>query len=175
MIRNYRQFLEILKELKEVLLKGEELSDKAKTFIERQESVMKINDENYSKLLRYRVMIEDYMMWKSRKSYFEIMTSFLNNKIDGNNFCSQIKALRCQNMNEAEEVEANLKSKTDFHLTSESIDFSDVIDTFNSLIDIFESDLDDSESSNYGLSENGLRSAIKEMIILKFSKYYDTN
>ena len=38
MIRDHRQFLKVLKELKEVLLKGEELSNKAKTFIERQES-----------------------------------------------------------------------------------------------------------------------------------------
>ena len=175
MIDSYRQFLEILKEIKEVLIKGQELSDKAKTFIKRQESIIKINDENYDKLVRYRIMLEDYMMWKSRKRYFEIMNRFLNNRIDGNHFCSQIKTLRCQNMDEAEEGEANLKSKTDFHLTSESIDFSDVIESFNSLIDLFDPNLDDSESSNYGLSENGLRSAIKEIIIPKFSKYYDTN
>lgn len=136
MIDNYRKLLEIVEEIKEVLLKGQELSDKAKTVIERQERIIKINGEN---------------------------------------FCSQITTLRCQNMDEAEEGEANLKSKTDFHLTSESIEFSDVIESFNSLIDLFDSDLDDSESSSYGLSENGLRSAIQEIIIPKFSKYYDTN
>jgi hypothetical protein len=55
MIDNYRPLLEILKEIKEVLLKEQELSDKAKTFIKRQESVIKINDENYDKLVRYRI------------------------------------------------------------------------------------------------------------------------
>jgi len=51
MIDSYRQLLEILNEMKEVLLKGQELSDKAKTFIKRQESIIKINDENYDKLV----------------------------------------------------------------------------------------------------------------------------
>lgn len=175
MIDSSKELLEILKEMKQVLLKGEELSDKAETLIKRQKSIMKINDKNYEKLLRYQIMFEDYIMWKSRKIYFEIMNNFLNNKIDGTKFCSQIKILRRQNMDEAEQAEVNLKSNTDFHLTSESIDFSDVIESFNSLIDLFDPNLDDSESSNYGLSENGLRSAIKKIIIPKFSKYYDTN
>lgn len=73
-------------------------------------------------------MLEDYIMWQSRKRYFEIIKSFLNNKIDANNFCIQIKTLSCKNINEAEEAEANLKVKTDFHLTSESINFSGVIE-----------------------------------------------
>ena len=175
MRNSLKEFLEIIEELEKLSRKKEELLMKAKMLLQRQKTILEINDSNYDIFITYQVTLHDYIMWQSRKEYFESITNFLNNRIDGKTFCNQIQNLRCKNTIEAANREANLKHKTDLHLTSESINFSKIPYDLNSLIDLFDPKLKDSESSDYGLSENGLRSAIKTTILPKFLKYYDPN
>ena len=171
MVNSFKEFLEIIEELEKLSRKKEELLMKAKTLLKKQKNIIEINDNNYDIFVTYQATLHDYTMWQSRKEYFEIITNFLDNKIDGKRFCKQIQNLRYKNTVEAMDIEANLKYKTDIHLTSESINFSKVPYYLNSLIDLFDPDLNDSESSDYALSGNGLRSAIRKTIIPEFSTY----
>ena len=173
MLNSYQQIIEILEEIKELSNKSEKLSDKVQTLLKRQKNIMETNDKNHARLLDYRILFQDYTQWESRKEYFEIINDFLNKKIDGDNFCRQVGTLERRNLDEAKEIEENLRFKTDFHLTSEAINFSNVLGTLDSMIEIFDPTLNDSESSSYGLSENGLKDVVKDIIIPKFSKYYN--
>ena len=137
MTNSYQQIIEIMEEIKELLIKSEKLSSKVQMLLKRQKNVIEINDKNHTTLLEYRILFQDYTQWKSRKEYFEIINGFLTKKIDGENFCRQIGKLERRNLNEAKEIEENLRSKTDFHLTSEAINFSNVLDTLDSIIEIF--------------------------------------
>ena len=99
------------------------------------------------------------------------INNFINNKIDGDTLCCQFLRLRRQNFVKMREVEANLTSKTDFHLTSKSIGFSNLIETLFYWIELFDSDVPDSESSCFGISEIFLKLIIQDEFLPQFSKY----
>jgi len=167
-----RDLLHIYQETEELLVKLKELFKKIETFRKTHETVIKNATKTTLTLLKYRIVFEDYIMWQSKEEYYQIIESFLNTKIDGENFVDQILTLRNKNMIDAEVLEENLKSKTDFHLTSKSIGFASVIDNIYFVLDLFDSTQNDLESNPYSLSENGLRSEIKKIFDVQFSKYY---
>ena len=92
-------------------------------------------------------------------------------------------------MQELSQVEKNLQHKIDFQLTSESINFSDLIEDLFNLVETFDPNLNDMELKELNFSENELklesvplcinenelRSVIKTTILPKFLKYYDPN
>ena len=91
MRNSLKEFLEIIEELEKLSRKKEELLMKAKMLLQRQKTILEINDSNYDIFITYQVTLHDYIMWQSRKEYFESITNFLNNRIDGKTFCNQIE------------------------------------------------------------------------------------
>ena len=168
-----KELLEILEKLSKSLTNkdDQELLTRAKTIANRQNISIQVLELQASSFENCGIMFEDHVRWESRKEYFESIKNFLNNKIDGDTFCSQIISLRNQNFVKMDEVEANLTSKTDFHLTSKSIGFSNLIETLFYWIELFDSDVPDSESSCFGISEIFLKLIIQDEFLPQFSKY----
>ena len=171
MIDTSQKILDILTDLNNTFLEGQTLSSQIETLIRRQTVIMKINDKNYDSLLRYRIIFLDSFIWQYREKYFRMINQFLENQIDGQTFCNEIQSLYNQNTDQAREIETNLEYKMDFQLTSKSMNFSKLVENLIALIEFFDSRLDDSESSLFGLSENGLKSEIKKIIIPKILEY----
>ena len=69
---NNTELLKIIQEMEELLVKGQKLSDKAKTFIANQNVINRIQDADLDLLLKYKSMFEDSMMWESRTEYLLI-------------------------------------------------------------------------------------------------------
>ena len=173
--------IKILKKVKDILAEEKQSAndknlakiDQLLDSVSSQEYIVRTTEKNYKNLQNFRIMLDDSVMWESRKKYFEIINQFLTNQIDGEDFCDQISALRSQNLIDAEDLEQNLNSKTDIYLSSKSINFCGVIDHLYCLGDLFEPGLPDSESSDFALSENEFRSKVQTIILPKFSNYYN--
>ena len=158
-----KQILKILNEIEELSINEKKSFDEVKNGIQEQEIRNETTDEQEERLIRYKNMFEDQIMWDSKKIYFEITNNFLNNQINLPTFVTQIQDLRYQNLDQAREAEENLKFKTDFNFTSKSIGFAKVIDN----LDSFAYHLDNSKSIN----QDSLRAEIKDSILPEFSKY----
>ena len=165
-MNHYTYLIQILKEIKDILTKKEELLqveellNKSIIVLQKQRSIIGIR-------------LEDSVIWESRIEYFKIINKFVNNQIDGEDFCQQIGNLEIQNMSEVKKLAENLNYTTDFSFTSKSINFSSLMNRLDSLIDLFEPGLPDSESSDFALSENEFRSKVQNIILPKFLNYYN--
>lgn len=189
MIKNYQAIIETIEEIESSLSKLQHFFKTVKELIRSNETVIKFNEKNYNTLSGYRIVFENHIMWESRKEYFKIINNFLNGKIDGKDFRKLFNRLRYNNMQELSQVEKNLQHKIDFQLTSESINFSDLIEDLFNLVETFDPNLNDMELKELNFSENELklesvplcinenelRSVIKTTILPKFLKYYDPN
>ena len=119
--------LGIIEEIESSLSKLQYLLNEIKSFIQNQRRSTELNKEEYNTLTRYRIVFENHIMWESRKEYFEIINGFLNNRIDGEEFCNLFLTLHYENCDKASQAEENLQHKTDFQLTSKSIETWDKV------------------------------------------------
>lgn len=103
------------------------------------------------KLVGYKILLGGVVFWKSRQSYFEIIKSFLNEEIGGEEFQSQFLNLRSGNMRIVTEICEKIEEGTepipDFYYTSKSVDFNSALDNLFFAVDEYGPEIDDSESS----------------------------
>ena len=114
---------------------------------------------NFEEFDDYRIMLENNIYWQSRDQYLQILESFLNRNISGEEFCDQFADIRSKNMEALDILEANLENEMNLKLNPKSRVFSDIIASIDTVRDFFDSDIEDSNSSfyGYGISENHLR------------------
>ena len=169
--RGYKKSFEILTELNELSQSGktDQLIQELKALLtEEKQHLNKI--ENI--LISYRAIILECMIWKSRHVYLEIAKNFSDRIISGQQFSNQFLKIYQKNQKQAYYVETNLQFETELNLSPEMTGFSEVIDIIFDSIELFDTSIDDSQSSSFALSENTLRLIIKDNVIPKIQKYY---
>lgn len=103
-------------------------------------------------MLIYRfTFLWDDIFWQSKNQSLQIIERFISKKIDGKEFANQFSNLRAENMNTSEMQEANLESEINLQLNPQSSGFTEIISDIYAHIDTFDSNLDNSESSIYGI------------------------
>lgn len=171
---NIDKSLEILAKLNKLLK-----SDQTDQLIQELEGLLTKEQQSFKRikniLIRYRVMILDYMTWKSRYKYLRIVNNFSNKIISGEEFYDQFRNLYEKNQKEADYAETNLEFQTEFNLNSQIIGFSHVVDSISNSLELLDVDITDSQSSNFSLSENKLRLIISNNMMPKIQKYCEKN
>nr|YP_009059188.1 hypothetical protein [Eunotia naegelii]AHI51135.1 hypothetical protein [Eunotia naegelii] len=170
---NKQKFLELIKEYKTLSLKGKYLFDFDKVK----------NDE----LTIYLTFLDDNTAYLSKKKYFQIIESFINQKITVNEFIYQYSELRRSNFNQSEMLQKNLEaealsgliqeSKIDLQLNPKCEGFTDILSYIDNDIDLFdenisfEMNLNNLELIGYGLSEEFFRQNMQDNFMLLIGKY----
>ncbi len=120
------------------------------------------------RLREYRIIVERTVGWTFCQSYSELMKSFLNEEIRGEEFESQFLRLRSQGIVRTKElcekIEEGIESIPNFYYPSKSVDFKSVLDNFYFDLDPYNPKLDESESNDYEYSEEKLRAIVKEKV-----------
>ena len=127
----------------------------------------------YKELTRYCTFLWDDIFWQSRNQYLQIIESFISRKIDGEEFANQFGNLRGENMNASDMREANLEGEMNLQLNPKSSGFTKIISDIYAHIDTFDPDLDNSESSIYGIAitEEYLRIVVKDDYLPRICAY----
>lgn len=141
------------------------------TIIEDRDSLNKEIYEKGSELLKFHVVLEENIFWLLRREYLEIIESFLNKEFNGEIFFEKIIDLERRSDEKIKALKLDLRSQGNITFTSKAIDFTKIISLLNSLYDLFDSKLEDSKSSEYNLSENGVREVIQNQILADLRKY----
>lgn len=103
------------------------------------------------------------------------MKSFVNYDLDGEAFCSEFLSLQNEDMEKTQvlvqQVESSFRTMSEFYFTPKSVPFGDAMDSLFEEIELFNSELEDSQSSSDGNSEGKLRSIVQEKILPKIQNY----
>ena len=143
---NIDKSLEILAKLNKLLK-----SDQTDQLIQELEGLLTKEQQSFKRikniLIRYRVMILDYMTWKSRYKYLRIVNNFSNKIISGEEFYDQFRNLYEKNQKEADYAETNLEFQTEFNLNSQIIGFSHVVDSISNSLELLDVDTRQAQST----------------------------
>lgn len=127
-----------------------------------------------SELRDYLVLLEADIFWQSRYEYFEIIEDFLNKRISGQEFKNQYRNVRNKNLTESDLKKTTLEyedEETDLQINHAARNFTKIVSSLFSFLDIFEPELEDSQSSVYGISEGVLREVLKNDILPRIYQY----
>ena len=136
--------------------------------LRKQNKSLKIEDPiKYSRLRKYSAKINEYLHWSQKNEYLQLITDFLNFKIDGNEFDHKFSK-----MVRAIEEKSSLLSKDYEELkliepSSRSIGFATWISEIYLCCNEFYSDFDEEEDRTqipFGKTEEQLREAIKNLL-----------
>nr|WAK84913.1 hypothetical protein [Amicula sp. isolate GU52X-4 cfCalB7]WAK84979.1 hypothetical protein [Amicula sp. isolate GU52X-4 cfCalB7] len=100
------------------LLKVDDSLQKKGTSLEKKDR------KKYLDLLQFRVKLSDYIHWKQRHQYLNLMKNFVDLKIDGKQFVSQFMKLYKSNQQDCRIFKTDLKQLSTFKLKPESFGFS---------------------------------------------------
>ena len=125
------------------------------------------------KLRTYNNLLFDCFLWKCRYSYLELFVSFLNYNISGDEFSTQLIALRANHIGEFKkldklmsQLEINFEFLNKFNLDFNAFGFGDILDLVEQDCDSFISDelfLEIGGSRTDGeIDENQLRKRIEK-------------
>lgn len=70
-----------------------------------------------------------------------------------------------------DKIEKNLNSDIIIDINSKSVGFTKVLSSIQVMLDFFDSDRSDLESSTYGISENTFKKYLKYNILVQLQKY----
>ena len=121
-------YLKLLKYEKELKLKGK--------------SILKENEQDYKKLLKYKVSLFDHFKWEQKHRYFLLITNFLDKKINIDQYICQLFKLEYEIQNLVEELKLDFEKLKEFKPNSVSKGFSKLIEELCSDCRIFEPDPD---------------------------------
>lgn len=136
-------------------------------------------------LSRYRVFIEDSVVWGYRKNYIDLIESFLSKEIDGEIFSEKFFELRGQTLIEIrqlyEKIEEDIKPIPNVFYTSKSDNFNSAIcDLFFTVDDYdpeYNPDIEDSDEdsdlNDFVSSERKLRAVIQKVYLPILKKSCD--
>ena len=101
------------------LLKYDRTLKKDGTSLEEQDP------EKYLKLLNYSTKLSDHVHWQQKNNYLNIMKSFVDLKINGEQFVSQFEKLHGSNEEAIKILKTNLKQLKTFEPNSKSFGFTE--------------------------------------------------
>ena len=146
---NQENCLKLLQEERELFQQGSSLwhSDKMK----------------YRELSYYLKILEENIFWLSHYNYLQILEEFSNQTISVNEFVSKFCDLRYENFQSVDMLKENPETelKDNFPLNSESLEFVRIISMIYSSIDLYDPNLEDSESNEYAISQEALRRLVE--------------
>ena len=88
-------------------------------------SLREQDPEKYLKLLNYSVKLSDYVHWQQKECYLNLMKSFIDLKIDGEQFVSQFNKLHRSNQETIKILKTDLKQLKIFEPNPKSFGFSE--------------------------------------------------
>lgn len=141
------------------------------TIIEHRDYLNNKIHEKQSELSRFYVVLEENIFWLLRREYLEIIEGFLDKEFNGEIFFEKIIDLERRSKEKIEALKLDLRSQGNITFTSKAINFMRIISLLSSLYDLFDSKLEDSKSSPYKLSENGVREVIENQILSNLREY----
>ena len=157
---NSKRFLELLEE-------EQEYDKQGKNF-------WKDNIEKAKELALYSNILESAIFWEHRKSYLEIITNFVDEKITADEFEEQFLALTRRSSKEFKIKKNNLRYEENITINPKSKNFINLISRIaDGLLKIYDSDLAIGNSNPYEIDREVLRLIIKDQFFLDFMKYCD--
>ena len=156
----------------------------------KEKKVVQILDEAKSiELIKYYGLIEDHIYSKSKKEYYQVVKTLNENKINLDEFYQQFGSIRHKNLRESRDCIKKLEleglnqltksSEIDFSINHKSFEFSSLISSLHSWIDLcdpdipYELNLKNPELVAYGVSEELFRLRIKEWYLPMLKEYLD--
>ena len=117
------------------------------------------NQKAYLKLLNYWAMIGDYIHWKKRKDYLELILHFVQLKINKAEFETRFDKLFTSNENNCQDLENNWNQLKTLNVDPRSVGFSQWVSEIDLAINEFVSREDEKELRS--LVENVLSEIIR--------------
>lgn len=170
---NKKKFVELLKESKQLRLKGKHLLD--------------VNQAKFRELTHYFSLIEDDIFWQNRNSYLEIVKLYTNKNMTTKTFSQKFGKQLSSDNNKYDIRRKELESKAfdnlskaseiDFQLHAESVGFRKIISNMNHYRDLIDPDidlnynLDNLSSLGYGISEEFMKELCKRYFLPELQKY----
>ena len=156
---NRKKCLQLMKEEKKLRQEGKSLWD--------------LDKAKQKELSNYLILLEDDIFWKSNQKYLKILEMFSDGMINGNEFIDQFSSLRMENMKLSKIQKENLENEINLQLNPKSRGFTEIIASLDAAADLFDPDLEDDESSGYGISEGVLKRFVGEVVLPRIKQYCD--
>jgi len=141
----------------------------------------------YDELSQYLTLLNDDIVWQSRKEYLQILELFISRSITVEEFIQQYGQLRRSNFEALKRRQKNLEaeafavlpkaSEIGFQLNPQSSGFTEILSSIDSDIDLFDPDitldmnLKHPELIGYGISEEFLRLDLKDNFLPRIGEY----
>ena len=163
-----KRYLELIKESNKLRQEGKFLYDYDKA--------------KYDELSQYVTLLNDDIVWESRKEYLQIIKLFISRRISIDEFIQQYGHLRRSNFEALKRRQKNLEdlpneSDIDFQLNPQSVGFTEIIGSIYASIDLFDPDITldmnfmHPELIGYGISEEFLRLDLKDNFLPRIRAY----
>ena len=143
--------------------------------LKKQGKTLELEDETkYFNLLRYRVELSDFIHWKKKSQYLNVLKLFVNVKIDGNTFVNQYLEIFYFNEEVVRNLEKDFKCLANVQLNLKSLGFSSWISELELCCDEFYPNFgpQDALTFRFAKDEEQLRAAVAN-IIPEIGQYLD--
>ena len=154
---NAQEYIELLKE---------------SNYLKKQRKNLEI--KKYSKLLSYGVQLSDYIHWKKKSQYLNLLKLFVNSTIDGETFVNHYLEIFDFNEEVVRNLEKDFKLLASVQLNLKSSGFTQWISELELCCDEFSPDFEpqDNVSFRFAKNEEQLRAAVANLIP-QIEKYFD--
>jgi hypothetical protein len=125
----------------------------------------------FSELNKYYIVLHDNIYWQTRFEYNAIIDSFVKGELSSQEFLSKYSFLNRQNRKKTNKIEKNLNSDIIIDINSKSVGFTKILSSIQFMLDLFDSDLSDLESTTYGISENTFKKDLQYHSLVQLQKY----
>jgi hypothetical protein len=133
-------------------------------------------------ILRFEILISDLICWKKRKNYQMLLKDFSERKITTSQFEIMFRKLRSDDDDKLTAIQKGTSNQNDpIFLEIESIAetdyilmerFAKLIETLNSILENYDSELSGFKCNEYQMSENGLLAYVRDFAFPHHSNYF---
>lgn len=153
-----KKYLELNKEFTDLIRMG-------------QSSIASWDERKFSEYRKLSLILYDNVQWQTRYEYYELINNFVENKETIDRLFYDLGSFARKNAKRIDQLRNNLNSETISFFTNESYGFAGLITKLEDITKLFDSEISDSESSNYGISENVLKEYLKKEVLSELQKY----
>lgn len=136
-----------------------------------QSSIASWDERKFSEYRKLSLILYDNVQWQTRYEYYELINNFVENKETIDRLFYDLGSFARKNAKRIDQLRNNLNSETISFFTNESYGFAGLITKLEDITKLFDSEISDSESSNYGISENVLKEYLKKEVLSELQKY----
>lgn len=146
---------------------------KKSEYLKKQEKTLEMEDKTkYLKLLRYGVQLSDYIHWKTKSQYLNLLKLFVNSKIDGSEFVKQYLEIFDSNEKIVGNLEKDFKRLASIQLDPKSFGFSQWISEIELCCDEFYPDFEPQDKIEFRFAKGDKElQVVLTNIIKQIEKY----